>query len=78
MPLARTFVSLPAGRASVPLPRFVWLTILGSALWAAAFVVGGLVAGSAWQAVSGWVGRASLAAVAAALLWLVRPAALRS
>jgi membrane protein DedA with SNARE-associated domain len=78
LPLARTFVSLPAGRAGVPLPRFVWLTTLGSALWALAFVVAGALAGSAWQAVSGWVGRASLAAGAVALLWVFRPAALRS
>ncbi len=43
LPLARTFVSLPAGAQGVPLPQFVALTTLGCALWAVAFVLAGLL-----------------------------------
>lgn len=62
LPLARTFVSLPAGARHVPLARFVTLTIAGCALWAVAFVFAGLVAGDAWTVVSGILGRALLVA----------------
>jgi membrane protein DedA with SNARE-associated domain len=61
LPLARTFVSLPAGARRVPLVQFVLLTTLGCALWATAFVLVGLVAGAAWGAISGVLGRVLLA-----------------
>src|SRR5580692_615842 len=57
LPLARTFVSLPAGARRVPLVAFVALTTIGCALWAAAFVLAGLLAGTAWMAVSSLLGR---------------------
>jgi membrane protein DedA with SNARE-associated domain len=62
LPLARTFVSLPAGARRVPLGPFVVLTTLGCALWAVLFVLVGLVSGSAWGAVSSVLGKALLAA----------------
>jgi membrane protein DedA with SNARE-associated domain len=49
MPLARTFVSLPAGHARIPITRFTVLTTLGCAIWAAGFVVGGMLLGAGWQ-----------------------------
>jgi membrane protein DedA with SNARE-associated domain len=61
LPLARTFVSLPAGARRVPLGPFVVLTTLGCALWAILFVVVGIVSGSAWSAVSSVLGKALLA-----------------
>lgn len=61
LPLARTFVSLPAGARHVRLAPFIALTTLGCALWAAAFVVTGLIVGTAWAAVSSTLGRALLA-----------------
>jgi membrane protein DedA with SNARE-associated domain len=61
LPLARTFVSLPAGARRVPLVAFVLMTTLGCALWATAFVIAGLIAGTAWAQVSSLVGRAALA-----------------
>jgi membrane protein DedA with SNARE-associated domain len=61
MPLARTFVSLPAGARRVPLVPFVALTTLGCALWAVAFIVVGLLAGAAWAEVSSLLGRVLLA-----------------
>lgn len=60
LPLARTFVSLPAGARGVPLGPFVVLTTLGCAIWAIALVLAGLVAGTAWVAVSSVVGRVLL------------------
>ncbi len=52
LPLARTFVSLPAGAQGVPLGRFVALTVVGCALWALAFILAGALAGTAWQQLS--------------------------
>jgi membrane protein DedA with SNARE-associated domain len=49
MPLARTFVSLPAGHARIPIARFIALTTLGCAIWAALFVVAGMLVGASWQ-----------------------------
>ena len=52
LPLARTFVSLPAGARRVPLPSFIGLTSAGCALWAVGFILAGAVAGAAWQQLS--------------------------
>src|SRR5580658_2137011 len=60
LPLARTFVSLPAGARRVPLATFVVLTTVGCALWAAAFVLAGMLAGSAWSSIDSVVGKALL------------------
>jgi membrane protein DedA with SNARE-associated domain len=60
MPLARTFVSLPAGAMGVPLGSFVALTTLGCAVWAAGFMLVGLLAGAAWSEISSLVGRVLL------------------
>ena len=68
LPLARTFVSLPAGSRRVPLVPFVALTTLGCALWAVAFLSVGLLAGSAWVAVSSVLGRVLLVVGAIALV----------
>lgn len=70
LPLARTFVSLPAGARRVPLAPFVVLTAAGCALWAVAFVLIGLFSGAAWAAVSGVLGKALLGAGIATLAWL--------
>jgi membrane protein DedA with SNARE-associated domain len=64
LPLARTFVSLPAGHARIPFPRFVALTLAGCAIWCAGFVVAGDLAGDGWHRVAGTAGRVTLAASA--------------
>lgn len=71
MPLARTFVSLPAGARRVPLGSFVALTTLGCALWAVAFMLVGLLAGAAWGEVSTVLGRVLLAVGLAVLAYTV-------
>jgi membrane protein DedA with SNARE-associated domain len=60
LPLARIFVSLPAGHARVPLVRFVVLTVAGCAMWSAGFVMAGLLAGAGWRAAAGIAGRIGL------------------
>jgi membrane protein DedA with SNARE-associated domain len=60
LPLARTFVSLPAGARRVPLPAFVAMTTAGCAVWAGAFITVGLLAGSAWMVISSVLGRVLL------------------
>jgi membrane protein DedA with SNARE-associated domain len=60
LPLARTFVSLPAGARRLPLGPFVVLTAVGCALWAGLFVAVGIVSGSGWSAVSSVLGKALL------------------
>jgi membrane protein DedA with SNARE-associated domain len=61
MPLARTFVSLPAGHARVRLGRFVLMTIAGCAIWAILFVLLGMLAGNGWDKLSGTIGDVLLA-----------------
>lgn len=61
MPLARTFVSLPAGARRVSLGAFVGLTVAGCAIWALALITTGVLVGTAWVAVSSVVGRVLLA-----------------
>ncbi|HEY7266522.1 MAG TPA: DedA family protein [Solirubrobacterales bacterium] len=61
LPLARTFISLPAGAAEVPLTRFLVLTLAGCAIWSTGFVLVGDLAGAAWHSASGTITRISLA-----------------
>ena len=68
LPLARTFVSLPAGHARIPLRLFVPLTLAGCAIWCAAFVLAGDLAGAGWETVAGVAGRALLAISAVVLV----------
>ncbi len=75
LPLARTFVSLPAGARRLPLGKFTVLTAAGCAIWAAAFILAGMLAGAAWASVSSTAGKAGLAAVVlSALVYAVRKA----
>ena len=67
LPLARTFVSLPAGHVGIPLRRFVPLTMAGCAIWSSAFVSAGDLAGAGWERLASSAGRVSLA-VSALLL----------
>lgn len=49
LPLARTFISIPAGVARVPLGRFTVLTFIGSFIWCAILAVAGYALGSEWE-----------------------------
>jgi membrane protein DedA with SNARE-associated domain len=62
LPLARTFVSLPAGAQRIPLTSFVMMTLAGCMIWATAFLGLGVVAGTAWATLSSTLGRILLVA----------------
>jgi membrane protein DedA with SNARE-associated domain len=68
IPVFRSLVSIPAGVARMPLPVFLTLTTLGSALWNTAFVLAGHALGAHWAQVTDVVSAYSkLVLVAAAL-----------
>jgi membrane protein DedA with SNARE-associated domain len=48
-PVARSFISIPAGVFRAPLVRYTLLTLLGSAIWAFAFAGVGYALGTRWE-----------------------------
>lgn len=50
-PLARSFVSIPAGLFGSPLRVYVPLTLLGSAIWCYGFAAAGWALGGSWEQV---------------------------
>jgi membrane protein DedA with SNARE-associated domain len=48
LPIVRTFISVPAGVARMPLPRFVAFSVLGTVPWVMLLVWGGVVLGEHW------------------------------
>jgi membrane protein DedA with SNARE-associated domain len=74
LPLARTFISFPAGHVHVPIGRFLGFTAAGCALWALPFVALGALLGTGAQRVSGDLALPLAALGALALLWLFRRA----
>jgi len=51
LPVVRTFISLPAGIARMPLGRFLLFSILGAVPWTIALVFAGRTLGDNWLAV---------------------------
>lgn len=51
VPLVRSLISLPAGMAHMPLPRFIVLTTAGSAIWNVVLIWLGALFGDAWETV---------------------------
>lgn len=87
VPLARSYISLPAGTMRMGLLQFGVLTFLGSMIWNAALIGAGWALGSRWEEVKGFMGTASpiivavvgLATLAVGVWWwrTRRPAARR-
>ncbi|GHA55967.1 hypothetical protein GCM10010372_65110 [Streptomyces tauricus] len=74
IPVFRSLISVPAGVERMPLPVFLGLTTLGSAIWNTVFVLAGYFLGENWTDVAGYVSAYSkvvLAGAALALLVLV-------
>ena len=73
VPVVRSLVSIPAGTARMPIPRFLAYTFSGSLVWNVILCGLGYGAGSAWQRVSAQVSNFShvVALVLAAALVLV-------
>ncbi|MFF0445040.1 DedA family protein [Streptomyces sp. NPDC004609] len=68
IPVFRSLISVPAGVERMPLPLFLTLTTLGSAIWNTVFVLAGYALGENWESVSGYVSTYSKAVLVAALL----------
>lgn len=49
IPLVRSIISIPAGFAKMPIPRFLILTLIGSAVWNTVLVCIGAALGTAWE-----------------------------
>jgi membrane protein DedA with SNARE-associated domain len=49
LPIVRTFISVPAGVARMPLWRFVAFSVAGAIPWVMLLVWGGMVLGDNWQ-----------------------------
>ena len=74
VPGVRSLVSIPAGVARMPLPRFLLYTALGSAVWNTALVVAGHQLGQRWTSVGEYSDLLSFLVVgglAAALAWVL-------
>ena len=74
LPIVRTFVSLPAGVARMPLLRFSVLTVLGTLPWCIMLVAIGDVAGNRWDEWHRRFGYLDYVVVAAAIVavgWLL-------
>lgn len=55
VPLVRSLISIPAGMAGMPLPRFLFFTALGTAVWSGLLATAGYLLGQNWEKVLGWV-----------------------
>jgi membrane protein DedA with SNARE-associated domain len=49
VPVVRSFISIPAGIAGMPLPRYTLLSIPGSAVWCLAIAGVGVALGTGWE-----------------------------
>ena len=73
-PVARSFVSIPAGVFRMPLGRYTVLTLVGSAIWCFAWAGVGWGVGTGYRRVHEdfrWVDYAVVAVVALAVAWLL-------
>jgi len=57
VPIVRSLVSIPAGIASMNLPRFSLYTAIGTALWSFLLAFAGYLLGQNWPLVMDWIGR---------------------
>lgn len=55
LPIFRSLISVPAGIERMPLPIFLGLTTLGSAIWNTLFVMAGYLLGDNWETVTEYV-----------------------
>jgi len=68
LPVVRHLISIPAGIARMPLPKFLSLTFAGATLWGGGLMVLGYFLGSQWETVAAKAKRVDL--VIAALIVL--------
>jgi membrane protein DedA with SNARE-associated domain len=70
LPVVRTFISLPAGVAEMPLVRFSVYTLLGCLPWTFALTAVGWAVGSQWLVVEHYLKPISYVIAAALVLWI--------
>jgi membrane protein DedA with SNARE-associated domain len=74
-PVMRSFISVPAGVFRARFGPYVWLTLLGSAIWCFGFAALGWAAGASWERVDNafhyveYLVLAGVLAAVAALVW---------
>ncbi|RFU86189.1 DedA family protein [Streptomyces triticagri] len=68
VPIFRSLISVPAGVERMPLPMFLLLTTLGSAIWNTVFVLAGYLLGDNWAQVTGYVSAYSTVVLGGAAL----------
>ncbi|MEV2214741.1 DedA family protein [Streptomyces sp. NPDC050997] len=68
IPVLRSLMSVPAGVERMPLPVFLGLTTLGSAIWNTAFVLAGYALGDNWTQVTSIVSAYSKVVFAVAVV----------
>ncbi|MQS37169.1 DedA family protein [Streptomyces katsurahamanus] len=71
IPIFRSLISVPAGVERMPIPVFLGLTTLGSAIWNTIFVLAGYLLGENWEDVVGYVSTYSKAVLVMAVLGVV-------
>src|SRR3954451_14820621 len=74
LPIIRTFISLPAGVARMPLGRFAVFTVAGSIPWVLMLAIIGREVGDRWDQWRGhlhYVDYAIVAAIVAAIVYLI-------
>jgi membrane protein DedA with SNARE-associated domain len=70
LPIVRTFISLPAGVAKMPLARFSVLTLAGCVPWVLGLALAGEAVGSEWKSVRKGFDYVDYAVVAVAVILL--------
>lgn len=55
IPLVRSLISIPAGMARMPLPTFLFFTVLGTTLWSAFLTYMGWLLQANWSLVAGYI-----------------------
>jgi membrane protein DedA with SNARE-associated domain len=71
IPIVRTFISLPAGSARMPLGRFVLFTTAGCIPWVLALAIIGREVGSRWEDWRGYLHYVDYVVIAAVVLGIV-------
>ncbi|MEO3973250.1 DedA family protein [Streptomyces sp. CAU 1734] len=77
IPIFRSLISVPAGVERMPLPVFIGLTTLGSAIWNTIFVLAGYLLGENWESVTGYVSAYSKVVLVLAVLGVLAFVAMR-
>ncbi|QQA42524.1 DedA family protein [Pelagovum pacificum] len=63
IPTVRTFISVPAGVAGMPVPKFLIYSLIGTAIWTALLAAAGYLLGSQYDLVEAWLNPVSTGVV---------------